>query len=309
MNYMMCGAPLFVVGVPRSGTTILAAMLTAHSQTVGGPETHFFPRLLKLRSDFGEVGGASFPLANLIRRLLRTLQPQAVRAAFWREACNAGVGIDRIYFVENTPAHLEYLPVIKALFPNARFVVIVRDPRAVFASLQGMPWSTTDVPRFCARWKHYYKLAWAQKGGADYVVSYETLINDPAHAVGRLQCGVGLEPEPVWEWYRESSSALYSVREEPWKQGVSEAVDSSRIDAWEKVLRPTDIRRIESFLGPILSEAGYAADPNGVKLRWRERVVMSASGARLRLRAFGICALAGWYKIALSLSRGDVDSA
>lgn len=70
---MTIEAPIFVVGVPRSGTTLLQSLLSAHSSTYSLPETHFFPtilpRLSELTLDLQQEDGLNCALA-LITKLI-----------------------------------------------------------------------------------------------------------------------------------------------------------------------------------------------------------------------------------------------
>src|SRR5687768_3229239 len=136
---MDLGAPVFVVGLPRSGTTLLAAMLGAHSRLDCGPETHFFSHLQRARSDriltprtwprrgvelITSIVVGDTPVHHLfdvstdeleaflaarppsVQVLLESLT--AIRAARHRKA----------RWIEKTPNHLLHVEKIRSLYPE-----------------------------------------------------------------------------------------------------------------------------------------------------------------------------------------------
>ncbi len=142
----------FVVGVPRSGTTLLRLMLDAHSELAIPPETHFIPKLIKLcEKGSGDMRENALELItnhrrwpdfeisaeDLAERLDRAskLDATAVVRSFY-ETYAAAQGKTR--WGEKTPQYLRMMGRIARTLPEARFVHIVRDGR--------------DVALSCCRW-------------------------------------------------------------------------------------------------------------------------------------------------------------
>jgi hypothetical protein len=142
------GRRVFLVGCPRSGTTLLQSMLAAHSQIVSFPETHFFERV---SPRFAAVGMAS-PRRRDRRRLLQFLSevghPEMESlipryAVTLRKSVGAFVEVldaltlveSGTVWVEKTPGHLHHIDLIEAHIPDAHFIHLVRRGEDVVASL------------------------------------------------------------------------------------------------------------------------------------------------------------------------------
>ena len=150
--------PTFVVGVPRSGTTLLATLLGSHSEISCGAETHFFPYLeanfLQFSSIFKDPvwpnQATAFMSAlslgdYLVRDLfgissqeifdyLATRQP-SIAALLESLTVPLMLAQQKTRWVEKTPNHLLYLKAIRRFYPAAKIVRIVRDPRAAAFSI------------------------------------------------------------------------------------------------------------------------------------------------------------------------------
>ena len=117
--------PVFVLGMPRSGTTLVEQVLASHPEVVGGGELNFFTDVAQrygLRRDMDE------PPRNLIDALQR--DAKKLRKEFFRRFEN---GTNRLrsstrVVVDKTPFNFMYAGIIAAVFPDARLVHCVRDP-------------------------------------------------------------------------------------------------------------------------------------------------------------------------------------
>ncbi|MBM4076829.1 MAG: sulfotransferase, partial [Planctomycetes bacterium] len=122
---------IFVAGAPRSGTTLVQKMLDAHSDILGGPEFDHIPDMIQLRHTlhhaiqkgridfFCTSGTVDLHVATLIESLLL--------ASADRHGCRL--------LSEKSPLNILVFDELLELFPFARFVNVVRDPRSVIASM------------------------------------------------------------------------------------------------------------------------------------------------------------------------------
>jgi hypothetical protein len=152
---------VFVVGCPRSGTALLQRMLDAHPFLAVASDTHFIARAVEAvtprwRTDPGAIAAAGAELRAWSRAHHRFprlgLAPEAVERAaapadgfapFVRRLYDElGAMHGKPYGGEQTPDYVVHLPLLRALFPSARFIHLLRDGRDVALSL--LDWARPD---------------------------------------------------------------------------------------------------------------------------------------------------------------------
>jgi hypothetical protein len=134
---------IFLIGAPRSGTTLLARMLSAHSMIHGRAEPHLITPIAHL-GYYGSVQKAPYDPFNVeqaIREVVDELPNgeadylDALRAytdAVYARLMAAAPG--KRFFLDKTPAYALVLPFLTKLYPHARYVVLTRHPLAVLSS-------------------------------------------------------------------------------------------------------------------------------------------------------------------------------
>lgn len=135
---------LFVIGAPRSGTTMLEHMLSSHSQIQGGPEPHLLTPLAHL-GVWAKVDQAPYDhvLAAESQKLFISQLPNREQD-YW-DACRAycdviygryleSTGNGKPICLDKTPAYGLILPFMMKVFPDGKFVVLTRHPVAMFSS-------------------------------------------------------------------------------------------------------------------------------------------------------------------------------
>lgn len=232
---------VFVLGCPRSGTTLVQSLLTAHSGIVSFRESHFFDQGFTAVAPGRYVtrGRAARRREAFIRA--NDIGPEAVRAAGRGRAARPGagrsaVGIgadfvrlldeaagrrDAAAWVEKTPDHVFRIPLIRRAAPDARFVHVVRAGPDVVASLHeatrawGHPRSRT---RCAAHWLAAVLASRRHAGRAGHlVVGYERLCAAPADETRRIVEWLGLAWEPeILERYADAAEAVVGGGES-WK--------------------------------------------------------------------------------------------
>jgi hypothetical protein len=245
---------IFVVGAPRSGTTLVQSLLAAHERLVSFPESHLFSRhfralpvgpaavlvrdpVPRLESFLGEVGLApGEPADSWIRGVRRRVPVAPLRPLGTRRVARELLAVldrvaerrERSCWVEKTPMHLRLVPFlerISAAEVPTRFVHVLRDGLAVVASLRAASrsWERPyDLDTCIRRWNDDLERSERRLGASgDRFVVYEELVRDPLPVLGRLFGGLGLEAPPdVLERYSEGVSDLVTV-DETWKGNVA----------------------------------------------------------------------------------------
>jgi sulfotransferase family protein len=135
---------VFLIGAPRSGTTLLARMLAAHSLVHGRAEPHLITPIAHL-GHFGKVQKAPYDPQNVEQAIKEVVAEiprgeqgylDALRAytdSMYVQLMDAAPPGKR-FFLDKTPAYALVLPFLTKLYPNARYVVLTRHPLAVLAS-------------------------------------------------------------------------------------------------------------------------------------------------------------------------------
>lgn len=275
--------PIFVVGHPRSGTTLLASMLGRHPEIVSTPESLYFnivrfqvaPVLSKGASEVLRVIEAS-PMRFLIidRQLLlaafEDLQEITEETVFRTvlECFQAADGKPRL--LEKTPWHMRNIDEILDWFPDARILWIVRDGRACVSSLLKVPWATDDPVTLARQWvmnvafAEMFAKKWPQQ---IFVIKYEDLVNDPRSVIHPALEFLEVESsEQIFEHDREVRTVKPSETE--WKENVGRPLMANRASAWGTELDPKVIDKLNITMSVPLRKYGYisADEDRGARL-------------------------------------------
>jgi Tfp pilus assembly protein PilF len=232
-------APVFVVGFPRSGTTLTEQIVAAHPDFATSDEAPLLERCLARVA--GEVGVA-YPLG------LVEADDDAIRSL--RAAYRASLPAIPGRFVDKFPLNLVHLPAIRLLFPTAPVVLVLRDPRdAVLsafmqdfvpneamihtASLAG---SAALYDRVMGLWR-----AWAPRLPAVHTLRYEDVVDDLEGEARRLLAALGAPWDPaVLDYHRRAAERRIST---PSHRDVAQPIFRRSAGRW---------RRYEAHLAPVL---------------------------------------------------------
>src|SRR5262245_45697172 len=197
----------FVVGVSRSGTTLLRLMLDAHPVLAIPPETQFVPSMLRYCADLAKEGvdeatarkmvldrftrtrrwgDFGLPVAVLERRLtaLEEITPAGVVRSFFGAYAEL---IGKPRWGSKSPGYVKAMARIARHLPEARFIHLIRDPRDVAVSLREVSWGPDDVGEAAADWRAKIERAREQAGelapGTYLELRYEDLAERPEPAL------------------------------------------------------------------------------------------------------------------------------
>jgi len=283
--------PVFIVGVPRSGTTLLAAMLAAHSRMSCGPETHFFRQLTKSETSFGvdpdslvdpqtwpspaldficSITHSSFSSAERLRLTdkyqLQKDQIESFLAAREPSVANMLASVAQPFmermgkfrWVEKTPDHIQSVRLIRKYFADSPILRIVRDPRDVALSLRRVPWGAMSFMEAFSYWRAMDESSddFFKTDQLSYSLRYEDLIASPKEELIRVCEFLG---EDFEESMLDTSSTgkMLNSRNVPWKDKASQPVDATRISLWKKEFSPEQNQLAEAMLGDRLEVYGY----------------------------------------------------
>lgn len=267
--------PLFIIGMPRSGTKLLRNLLNRHSRiAIPDAETEFLPWLAQHAGDFGDLTQqASFDLfyervTKASFFIYRRDEGRCPSARRWQEACGefdaaalfeALVRIDvdaspesDIIWGDKSPSYIRHVPLIASLYPHARFIHIVRDARDYCLSIN-KAWGK-DMLRAAQRWADDVDAASKSLRALPnphLLVRYEDLLAEPGAVLGRI-CdflGVGFEQDML-------------TLDRP-SENLGDAKGQTRIvtdnlGKFKRNLPERTLRRIEEIAGGVLQNHGYS---------------------------------------------------
>jgi hypothetical protein len=281
----MIERPIFIVGAPRSGTTLLAAMLAAHSRLSCGPETHFFRWLadadiqrltaqtewpsnaLEFVSSISRTSFSSDQRSLLIdnyqldRNQIRAYlqgQPASVAAMLSSVTALYMRKMGKQRWAEKTPDHIEHLINIRTYFPDAHIVRILRDPRDVILSLSKVSWGVSSLMEGILFWKRQDDLSkdFFDADPGSYTLRFEDLILSPEAQLEKLCQFLGEAFEPSMLDTSKTGKQVNS-RNVAWKNKSSQPIDRSRIEVWRSELTTGQNALAEALLGDRLTAYGY----------------------------------------------------
>jgi tetratricopeptide (TPR) repeat protein len=250
-------APVFLVGFPRSGTTLLEQILRAHPQIETSDEKPLLDPILDAAGDTTES------LDGFLTRL-----PDAVaglRDAYRKGVSASGSGAAGM-FVDKLPLNLVWLGVIGRVFPNARIILALRDPRdAVFSCWQRVFKANSAMLRMLtlADTASYYDAAMAAGEAARTAcpgleiteVRYEDLVADTAGEARRVIEALGVEWDDEVLNYREQLSDDIST---PSASQVAKPIYKSSVGKWRRYAAHLDA--VMPVLSPWVERWGYTDD-------------------------------------------------
>lgn len=231
---------VFIVGCHRSGTTWVQLLLAQHANIATSQETHLFSAYLghamrvwereeKALDDRRNVGLTAVIGWEDVRTAWRAFTDTVFSAVI-----STHPAADLL--VEKTPAHVVWAKQILALYPDAAFVHVIRDPRDVVCSLRsaggswGRHWAPTNVSDGARPWRERVEagLGIPRLTSRYHEVRYEDLTRNAAATLAELYLFLGLSVEPEFCERAAEACRLDRLRAD----GVQENVDSPwRLDA------------------------------------------------------------------------------
>ncbi len=269
--------PIFVVGCPRSGTTLLRVMLSAHPRIAIPPETRFLMPAYERRHEFGDL-----QLSTNRERLARwiidqpgsrfdqlQLDPEDVVRQIVEGPPTLGSALGTVFqayaakfgkqrWGDKRPRYWSFINELDQLFPDAQFIHLVRDPRACAASLQRPP---LELDRSGAIRTWIDAVALCRRAGRRlgpsrfHEIHYEAMVVDPEHEMRGLCAFLGedyaasmIEPESV------VSEAV--PRRYPHYELISAGVNTGSLELWRERLTPGEIATIQVVARDHLASSG-----------------------------------------------------
>ena len=241
--------PIFVLGLPRSGSTLLEQILASHSAVEGTQELADIPRIvLDLQDRIPDLDNPRYPgvLAELkAEDCLRLGEKYLADTRIYRT--------DKPYFIDKMPNNFRHIGLIHLMLPNAKIIDARREPMAccfgnlkqLFANGQEFTYSTEDIARYYRTYLELMEHWDAVLPGRVLRVQHESVVDDLEGNVRRILdfCGLGFEPACV-EFHKTRRSVRTASSEQ-----VRQPIFREGLEQW---------KHYERWLAPLRDSLGDA---------------------------------------------------
>jgi tetratricopeptide (TPR) repeat protein len=242
--------PIFIVGLPRSGSTLIEQILASHSKVEGTQElAHIQQIVSELRGRDPDLNDSRYP------RILREMSAEDFRRLGDRYIAQTRVyrRTDRPFFIDKMPNNFRHLGLIRLMLPNARIIDARREPMAcsfgnlkqLFAKGQEFSYGVEDIARYYRTYlelmRHWNRVlpGWVLR------VHHEDVVDDLDGNVRRILDFCGLEFEPACLDFHKTVRSVRTASSEQ----VRQPLYREGIDHW---------RHFEPWLGPLERALGDA---------------------------------------------------
>jgi tetratricopeptide (TPR) repeat protein len=248
--------PIFILGRPRSGSTLVEQILASHPAVEGAGE---LPYVSALAAGFRQGAGPTY--GNDYLEALAATPPSALAAlgeAYLAQA-RAHRRLGRPHFIDKKPGNFAHLALIHLMLPNARIIDMRRHPGAcswsMFTTFSNK--ARLTLPELGRFYRDYVALMAhfdAVLPGRVHRVHYEDLVADPETEVRRLLDHLGLPFDPACLRFHETRRTVLT----PSSEQVRRPISGAAVDHW---------RHFEPWLGPLFENLAPGGDsyPDGYR--------------------------------------------
>ena len=263
------GPPLFIGGLMKSGTSLARKLLSRHPALFGGLETHWFSPEFQAGWDDPQSRRVQWmaQFFDVPPEALAALQAESIgpldffdRFMWW---CAARAGKGR--WIEKTPGNILHLDTLRAQWPQAQVVHLVRDYRDVWASWRrNQKGSLEDF--IAAAQAAADALAPHLEAPWLRALSYEALVLEPEATLRGLTDFVGVPWVPGLERYEGDDADLRKVREvtgreSPTTRSLARPLFTDSVGQWRAALPPAEAEAIVGRLGAAAALLGVELAP------------------------------------------------
>jgi tetratricopeptide (TPR) repeat protein len=241
--------PIFIVGLPRAGSTLLEQILASHSRVEGTQELADIPRLvLDLQGRIPDLEHPRYPgvLAGSSRENLQRLGEKYLGDT---RVYRTG----RPYFIDKMPNNFRHIGLIHLILPNAKIIDARREPMAccfsnlkqLFASGQEFTYSITDIARYYRTYLELMRHWEMVLPGRVLRVQHEDVVDDLESNVRRILDFCGLDFEPGCVEFHKTERSIRTASSEQ----VRQPIFREGLDQW---------KNYEQWLEPLKDALGDA---------------------------------------------------
>lgn len=281
-------APFFIVGSGRSGSTLLRMILASHSRIAIPPETWFIIPLAKqipinlilTKHDIDKAVGIitshyRWPDMGIDRKELsswvKDLHQPRLKDIIDLVYNHHLLKEKKLRWGDKTPPYIKIVPELAVMYPEAKFIYIVRDGRDVTKSFQDKKWFGKWLYKNTSEWKesvlYYNSYKKSNLAGNFFEVKYEDLILNLDVTTRNICNFIGENFEPEMLFWEQHLSGKIPKREIHIHEKLFRRPKQSDVRRWENGMSFIEVLVTESFIGQELISAGYDTKFKG--LLWK----------------------------------------
>ncbi|MEG4575937.1 sulfotransferase [Microcoleus sp. N3A4] len=261
---------IFLVGSPRSGTTMLQSLLAAHPEVISFPESKFFHYLLYKKFAGKLPGRLEAFFKDEINRpeLLQGFDDSQTvgNKVSWLVGVLDGLAAEqnKSIWLEKTPEHIYFIDDIERFLPDAKFIHILRNGMDTIASLHEATSSSHDLwgpgwdLNHCIdRWKQAMLISHKYAKKSNHIlVNYEEIVDNKVKKLEDICHFMGVEYDAkMLEAYQEKAASLSLNL--PWHQGIEREVKSSNVHKYHKIFTRNEIKDILDKIKRVKDEIAW----------------------------------------------------
>ena len=263
--------PIFIISLPRSGSTLLQRLMMGHSSIDSCGEPWLALPLMTMVKDESMI--ANYGQRSAARSIQAYLDGisgakdvyYAASRKFLLEMYAARAKGNAECFVDKTPRYFRVLAELRLMFPDVTFVVLIRSPLSVFGSmLNFIKGDMKYLPMWWNVWNEGHRCIaeWINTDGNTLTVRYEDLVANPRDVISKLTEAFGLE-------FEEDQLQALSVRQldrgDPTGTSLYSSVNTAPLQSWRKAVDSfTKKRAAHKWLSELPNDAwrtfGYSKD-------------------------------------------------
>lgn len=290
-------SPIFIVGANRSGTTLLRLILNAHPHIAIPEEIIYFGSFMAGKSiEQWENPGLSTDdyaafVTDFVENKCGVLDGidheevrQQILASDKKDFCHpyktmleAWAGFHgKKRWGEKTPGNLFYADILLKMFPDARFIHMIRDPRAGVSSMMKTTFFPQDIAfnamsrrKFMRRGRQI--LETSVPAAQRLLLRYEDIVTEPDSTVKAICDFIGERFEPAMlSFYKDSSRYMKAEASSSFNKAATKPISAEMLDKWKKNLSAKDVAMVEAICRKEMVEFGY--DFSGTSLSISQKI-------------------------------------
>ncbi|MFK7847126.1 MAG: sulfotransferase [Rhodothermales bacterium] len=290
-------SPIFIVGANRSGTTLLRLILNAHPHIAIPEEIIYFGSFMagKPIEQWANPGLTSDAYAAFVTDFVehkcgvldgvdhQEIKQQILASAHkdfchpYKTMLEAWAGHHgKKRWGEKTPGNLFYADILLEMFPDARFIHMIRDPRAGVSSMMKTTFFPQDIAfnamsrrKFMRRGRQI--LETSVPAAQRLLLRYEDIVTEPDTTVKAICNFIGERFEPAMlSFYKDSSRYMKAEASTSFNKAATKPISAEMLDKWKKNLATKDIAMVEAICRSEMLEFGY--DFSSARLTIQQRI-------------------------------------